>query len=64
MVIKITVNWDVTSCSLSDIYSSALKVEAGRVSETCVNTYQTTWRHIREDNLHSCRNENRKAQRE
>jgi hypothetical protein len=35
--IKITVFWNVTYCSLVHVYSSVLKMEAARVSETPVN---------------------------
>jgi hypothetical protein len=43
---KMTVFWDVASCSLVDYtWLIALMMEAARTSETSVNFYQTTRRY-------------------
>jgi hypothetical protein len=55
---KMAVFWDVAPCSLVEIYQRfrghrsraiALMMEAASTSETLVNFYQTTRRHIQED---------------
>jgi hypothetical protein len=45
----IAVFWDVTPCSLADMYTNASEVEAGSPSMTLICAYQTTWRRISED---------------
>jgi hypothetical protein len=44
-ILKSIISWDVTLCEWS-VYSSILKIEAICLSETAVNLYQKTWRHI------------------